>query len=44
MCANLAVENNAFDRLLIATDTPTGTGMMPLGMIKSITELATLTD
>lgn len=30
------------DRLLIATDTPTGTGMMPLGMIKSVTELASL--
>lgn len=44
LCVNLAVANNAFDRLLIATDTPTGTGMMPLGMIKSITEMATLTD
>ena len=44
LCVNLAVTNNAFDRLLIATDTPTGTGMMPLGMIKSITEMATLTD
>lgn len=30
------------DRLLIATDTPTGTGTMPLGMIKSVTELASL--
>ena len=44
MCVNLAVANNAFDRLLIATDTPTGTGMMPLGMIKTITEMATLSD
>jgi enamidase len=44
LCVNLAVENKAFDRLLIATDTPTGTGMMPLGMIKSITEMSTLTD
>lgn len=44
LCVNLAVANDAFDRLLIATDTPTGTGMMPLGMIKSITEMATLTD
>ena len=44
LCVNLAVANNAFDRLLIATDTPTGTGMMPLGMIKSITEMATLTE
>jgi enamidase len=44
LCLNLAIENNAFDRVLIATDTPTGTGMMPLGMIKSITEMATLSD
>jgi enamidase len=43
-CVNLAVDHDAFDRVLIATDTPTGTGMMPLGMIKSITEMATLTD
>jgi enamidase len=44
LCLNLAVENGAFDRFLIATDTPTGTGMMPLGMIKSVTEMATLSD
>jgi enamidase len=44
LCLNLAVANNAFDRFLIATDTPTGTGMMPLGMVKSITEMATLSD
>jgi len=42
MCLNMAVENDCFDRFLIATDTPTGTGMMPLGMIKSVTEMATL--
>lgn len=44
MCLNMAVENDCFDRFLIATDTPTGTGMMPLGMIKSVTEMATLSD
>ena len=44
LCLNLAVENDAFDRFLIATDTPTGTGVMPLGMIKSVTEMATLSD
>ena len=44
LCLNLAVENDVFDRFLIATDTPTGTGMMPLGMIKSITEMATLSE
>ena len=42
MCLNLAVENECFDRLLIATDTPTGTGMIPLGMVKSVTEMSTL--
>jgi enamidase len=41
-CLDLAVEHAQFDRFLIATDTPTGTGVMPLGMIKSITEMATL--
>lgn len=44
LCLRLAVEHDAFDRFLIATDTPTGTGMMPLGMIKTVTEMATLTD
>jgi len=44
MCLKLAVENDQFDRFLIATDTPTGTGVMPLGMIKSVTEMATLSD
>jgi enamidase len=33
-----------FHRFLIATDTPTGTGVMPLGMFKSVTEMATLSD
>ncbi len=44
LCLDLAVENDQFDRFLIATDTPTGTGVMPLGMIKSVTEMATLSD
>jgi len=44
MCLDLAVKNDQFDRFLIATDTPTGTGVMPLGMIKSITEMATLSN
>ena len=30
------------ERLLIATDTPTGTGVMPLGVIKSVAELSSL--
>ncbi|MGE0745850.1 MAG: amidohydrolase family protein [Rhodospirillales bacterium] len=44
MCLKMAVEADAFDRFLIATDTPTGTGVMPLGMIKSIAALSCLTD
>jgi enamidase len=44
MCANLARQHNAFPRLLIATDTPTGSGVMPLGMIYTMSHLASLTD
>jgi enamidase len=35
-------EADQFDRLLIATDTPTGSGIMPLGMMYTITHLAAL--
>ena len=31
-----------FERLLIATDTPTGSGIMPLGMLYTISHLASL--
>ena len=41
---NLALKNDCYDRFLIATDTPTGVGVMPEGMIKSIAEMASLTD
>lgn len=44
MCLDMAVDAEAYDRFLIATDTPTGTGMMPLGMIKSVVELSCLSD
>jgi enamidase len=37
-----ALEANAFDRLMIATDTPTGTGVIPLGMLRQMAELASL--
>jgi enamidase len=40
--SKLAREANAFDRLLIATDTPTGSGIMPLGMLYTISHLASL--
>ncbi len=42
MCVALARQHNAYDRLLIATDTPTGSGIMPLGMMYTITHIASL--
>jgi len=44
MCARLAEEHGAFDRFIIATDTPTGSGIMPLGMLYTIAHCASLTD
>jgi enamidase len=38
----LARERGLLHRIILATDTPTGTGVMPLGMIKTIVELAAL--
>lgn len=38
----LAGEQDALERVLVASDTPTGTGMMPLAVIKSVVELASL--
>jgi enamidase len=42
LTARLAQQFDAFDRLLIATDTPTGSGIMPLGMLYTIAHLASL--
>jgi enamidase len=42
LTASLAKKYEAFDRLLIATDTPTGSGIMPLGMFYTIAHLASL--
>lgn len=42
--ADLVKKAEQFDRFLIATDTPTGSGIMPLGMMYMITYLASLTD
>ncbi len=42
LCARLARQHDAFDRLLIATDTPTGFGILPVGMLFTITHLASL--
>jgi enamidase len=44
LCARLAHRHGAFDRFIIATDTPTGSGIMPLGMLYTIAHLASLTD
>jgi enamidase len=42
MLAEMTVKADQFDRYLIATDTPTGSGIMPLGMMYTITHLASL--
>jgi enamidase len=42
LCAILAQRHNAFHRLIVATDTPTGSGVMPLGMLYTISHLASL--
>jgi len=44
LCARLAEGHDAFDRLIIATDTPTGSGVMPLGLLYTIAHLSSLTD
>jgi enamidase len=40
--AELLKAAGQFERLLIATDTPTGTGVMPLGMLYTISHLVSL--
>jgi enamidase len=40
--AERALATGQLHRILIATDTPTGTGVMPLGMLRSLAELASL--
>jgi enamidase len=42
--ADLVREAKQMHRFIIATDTPTGSGIMPLGMMYTITHLASLTD
>lgn len=44
LCAQLARHHDVFNRFLIATDTPTGSGIMPLGMLYTMINLAALTD
>lgn len=42
LTARLLAEAGQLQRLLIATDTPTGSGIMPLGMLYTISHLASL--
>ena len=44
LLGDLVRKAGQFDRFLIATDTPTGSGIMPLGMLYTISHLASLTD
>jgi len=37
-----AEERDVYDRVVIGSDTPTGTGVMPLGVIKTVAELSSL--
>jgi enamidase len=38
----LAIEHDALARIVLASDTPTGTGVMPLGVLKTVCEISTL--
>lgn len=40
--AEKALAHGSFRRLLIATDTPTGTGVIPLGMLRQMAEMCSL--
>jgi enamidase len=42
LCTALAERHGALDRLLIATDTPTGSGIMPLGVLYTISHVSSL--
>jgi len=42
LVAKLLTEAGQLERLLIATDTPTGSGVMPLGMLYTMSHLASL--
>lgn len=44
LCAAAARRHGAADRFLIATNTPTGSGVIPLGMIYTMVNIAALAD
>lgn len=39
-----ALETHNLHRVIIGTDTPTGTGVIPLGMLKTVVEISSLSD
>jgi enamidase len=39
----LAIDLGQLNRVIVASDTPTGTGVMPLGVIKTVCEISSLT-
>ncbi len=41
---NRAAATGVFDRIVIGSDTPTGTGVMPLGVLKTVAELSSLSE
>lgn len=40
----LAAEHGALERVVFGSDTPTGTGVMPLGVLKTVAETSSLSD
>ena len=42
--ANLCVEHNALQRIIIGNDAPSGTGVVPLGVLRVIAHLASLSS
>lgn len=42
--ANMCVQANALDRVIIGNDAPSGTGVIPLGILRVISHLASLAD
>jgi enamidase len=42
--ANLCVEHNALNRVIIGNDAPSGTGVIPLGVLRVIAHLASLSE
>ena len=42
--ANLCVEHNSLNRIIIGNDAPSGTGVIPLGVLRVIAHLGSLSD